>query len=361
MKKIRILHFELDDKPGGIESFILNLYTGIEKSKFDFDIISRKSNPAKAKELEALGARVIKIHSYKNIFSYLKDLKKVLMNNYDIIHLNKNSAAVIFPFFMSSVCSNSKVIVHSHNTSPNGNKLLTLLHYLNRRYIYRISDIHLACSNAAGKWMFGNNGFTIFNNAIDLEKYKYNEKLRNELRKELGLEGKKVIGHIGRFCYQKNHDFLIDIFNELLKAEKDAILLLIGEGELEQEIKDKVKNLGIENKVFFMGRRTDAYRYYQSMDLFLLPSRYEGLPVVGVEAQACGLPCVFSDCVTEEAKILDTTVFVSGGKEKYVKEIINSLQVERKDTSEEMRKAGYDIAIEVRELEKIYCSLIEDK
>lgn len=199
----------------------------------------------------------------------------------------------------------------------------------------------------------------MFNNAIDLDMYKYDEKKRESLRAELGLEEKKVIGHIGRFCYQKNHDLLIDIFNEVLKVEKDASLMLIGEGELEQEVKDKVKKLGIEDKVLFLGRRADAYRYYQAMDLFLLPSRYEGLPVVGVEAQACGLPCVFSDCVTEEAKLLNSTVYVSGGIGEYVEKVVDGLKVKRKDTSKEMREAGYDIKEEAGKLLEFYEGLIK--
>lgn len=183
-------------------------------------------------------------------------------------------------------------------------------------------------------------------------------RLSPKLWKELGLENKKVIGHIGRFCFQKNHNLLIDIFAEVIKREKDAVLILIGEGELENEVKNKVVCLGMEEKVLFLGRRADAYRYYQAMDLFMLPSRYEGLPVVGVEAQASGLPWVMSDVVTSEIKILDSTKFVSGGIDKYVNAVVEGLKVNRKDTSEEMIKAGFDIQTEARKLLEYYESLV---
>lgn len=202
----------------------------------------------------------------------------------------------------------------------------------------------------------------MFNNAIDLSRYSYDPQKAATVRKELGLEDKLVVGHIGRFCYAKNHDFLIDIFNEIHKQRQEAVLLLIGEGELEQDIRNKVKKLGLTDSVRFMGTQKDTSKFYQAMDCFVLPSRYEGLPVVGVEAQAAGVPCVMADVVTPETKILESTAFVSPEEsaENWVKAVLKSVSCyEKRDTCTEMRKAGYDIEAEAQKLTDFYEKLIK--
>lgn len=353
---IRIAQMMTDMNYGGVEMVVMNYYRNIDKRKVQFDFFALEGSTIPQKEeIESLGGRVFVVPKYTHLIQYEKALIKLFKeNNYKIVHSHMNTLSV-FSLFGAKISGVPNRILHNHSTAGKGETKKNIIKYALRPFAKIFPTELCACSNLAGNWIYGKGTkFTVFNNAIDLDKYKYNKDKRNELRKVLELEGKKVIGHIGRFCYQKNHDFLVDIFKEVLKIEKDAVLLLIGEGELEQEVKDKVKNLGIEDKVLFMGRRADAYRYYQVMDLFLLPSRYEGLPVVGVEAQACGLPCVFSSCVTEEAKLLDTTVYVSGGVEEYVKEVIKGLKVKRKDTSEEMREAGYDIKEEAGKLLMFY-------
>ena len=191
---------------------------------------------------------------------------------------------------------------------------------------------------------------TIINNAIDLDKFKYSEKLRKEKRKELGIKDDTlVIGHIGRFVTQKNHTFLIDIFNELHKENKDSLLMLVGQGPLQYEIKEKVKSLGLENSVLFLGQRDDVNRLYQAMDVFCLPSLYEGLPVVGVEAQANGLLCILSDEMTKETKVLNSTVFLSLNKtaSEWANSILNDFKnYKNHDTKDEVSKYGFNIKLE---------------
>ena len=191
-------------------------------------------------------------------------------------------------------------------------------------------------------------GFVV-NNAIDVDKFKYDEKIRKEKRKELNIKDNQlVIGHIGRFVQQKNHEFLIDIFNEIYKQDKNAILLLIGEGPLKEEIQNKVNELGLDKNVKFLGQRSDANELYQAMDAFVLPSLYEGLPVVGVEAQAAGLPCFFSTDMTKETEILDSTKFISlTHKSKYwADKILKEVSLfKRQDTSEEIVDNKFSIKV----------------
>lgn len=167
-----------------------------------------------------------------------------------------------------------------------------------------------ACGKDAGKWMFHNKPFEIIRNGINLKQYRYNEVVRSEYRKKLDVGRRTVIGHIGNFVDQKNHTFLLDAFAELLKMDENYLLLLISEGSLLEEIKEKARVLQIEDNVVFTGKTTVVQHYLQAMDLFVLPSLYEGLPVVLIEAQAAGLPCIVSDRVTKEADLTDSITYI---------------------------------------------------
>ena len=195
---------------------------------------------------------------------------------------------------------------------------------------------------------------------MDLEKYKFDEIERQRTREKYELENKFVIGHVGRFSYQKNHDFLIDVFYEIIKRNPNAMLLLIGYGELEQKIKEKVLRLGLDPNVIFIGKTEDLAKYYNAMDCFVLPSFYEGLPVVGIEAQAFGLPCVFSSEITPETKILDTCSFLSleESADIWAERILQNQNLKRNDNNELIKSAGYDLKEEVRKLTNYYDSLI---
>lgn len=360
---IRIAQMMTDMNYGGVEMVVMNYYRHIDKSKiqFDFFVLEGSSIPQR-EEIESMGGRVFVVPKYTNILQYESAIQKLFNENkYRIVHCHMNTLGV-FAMYGAKKVGVPVRILHNHSTAGKGETKKNIMKYILRPFAKVFPTELCACSKLAGDWIYGKGtSYRVFNNAIDLDKYRYDVEKREELRAELGLKDKKVIGHIGRFCYQKNHSLLVDIFNEVLKAEKNAVLLLIGEGELEDEIKDKVKELGIEKNVVFLGRKADAYRYYQAMDLFLLPSRYEGLPVVGVEAQACGLPCVFSSCVTDEAKLLESTVYVSGEIDEYVEAVVEGLKFERKDTSEEMKKAGFDIKNEAKKLEKMYFALMENR
>lgn len=349
---------------GGVEAVIMNYYRNIDRSKVQFDFIcDEDSTNIPYDEIKKLGGRVIICPPYQKIFEYerfLIDLFK--KNNYKIVHSNINTLS-IFPLRAAKKAGVPIRIAHSHSTTNKKEWKKNLMKQALRPFSKKYATDYFACSELAGRWLFGDKTFeqgkvTIINNAIDLDKFKYDEKVRKEKRKELNINDDiLVVGHIGRFVAQKNHTFLIDIFSELHKKEKNSILLLIGQGPLMNEIKQKVEALGISDSVKFLGQRDDVNELYQVFDVFLLPSLYEGLPVVGVEAQATGNLCILSDSMTQETKVLDTTRFISLNRTyNEWSDIIlrNIVKFNKKNTSDEISKNGFNIKEEAQKIVNFY-------
>ena len=363
-KSIRIAHIIGKWIGGGVEAVVMNYYRHIDKDKIQFDFIcDNDSTNIPYEEIEKLGGKVILVPPYQKIFSYSKELTKIFKENkYKIVHSHINALSV-FPLRIAKKCDVKVRIAHSHSTSNKKEWKKTLIKNILRPFSKVYATDYFACSELAGRWLFGDKTFndkkvTIINNAIDLDKFKYNQEIRNIKRKELGInDDNLVIGHIGRFVAQKNHTFLIDIFNEVVKLNNKAMLLLVGQGPLENEIKEKVKSLNLENNVKFLGQRNDVNKLYQMFDVFLLPSLYEGLPVVGVEAQATGLRCILSDAMTKETKVLKSTKFISleEKEKKWAKEILKKRKgINRKEVRKEIIKSGFDIIKESLKLQNNY-------
>lgn len=349
---------------GGVEAVVMNYYRHIDHSKVQFDFIcDDDSTNIPYDEIEKLGGKVILIPPYQKVFKYQKELRRVLRDGkYKIVHSHINTLSV-FPLYAAKKVGVPVRIAHSHSTTNKKEWKKNLLKQVLRPFSKKYATNYMCCSELAGRWLFGDKAYDegkvyLLNNAIDLDKFKYDKKIRDKKRKELGIkEDTIVIGHIGRFVAQKNHTFLIDIFNQFHKKEKNSILLLAGQGPLQEEIKNKVRELGLDDSVRFLGQRNDANELYQAFDVFLLPSLYEGLPVVGVEAQASGLLCFFSDDMTKETKVLDSTVFMSlsNTSEEWTGEILTNLKdYKRINTKNEVSDNGFDIEIEARKLEKYY-------
>lgn len=352
---------------GGVEAVTINYYRNIDKNKVQLDFIcDEDSTNIPYEEIERMGGKVIIIPSYSKPFKYHKALKRVLKEgNYKIIHSNINTLSV-FSLFAAKCAGVPVRIAHSHSTTNKKEKKKNLMKQILRPFSKVFATDYMCCSELAGRWLFGNKEYDkgnvyLLNNAIDLDKFKYNESLRKKKRKELGIKDDAlVIGHIGRFVAQKNHDFLIDIFNEIHKKNNNSILLLAGQGPLMEDIKNKVKELNLEDSVKFLGQRNDANELYQAFDVFLLPSLYEGLPVVGVEAQAAGLLCYLSDDMTKETKVLDITKFMSlnNTPEEWADNILDDVKkYKRIDTSKEMTAKNFNIKEEAKKLEEYYLNL----
>lgn len=352
---------------GGVESVVMNYYRNIDRSEIQFDFIcDEDSTNIPYDEIESLGGKVILIPPYQKVIKYHKELKRVLKEgNYKIVHSHINTLSV-FSLFAAKCAGVPVRIAHSHSTTNKKEKNKNLMKQLLRPFSKVFATDYMCCSELAGRWLFGDKEYDkgnvyLLNNAIDLDKFKYDEVVRREKRKELNIDDDTlVIGHVGRFVEQKNHRFLIDIFNEVHKQNEKSILLLVGQGPLMEEIKEKVKSLGIEDSVKFLGQRNDVSELYQAFDVFCLPSLYEGLPVVGVEAQATGLLCLFSDDMTKEIKVLESTSFLSleQSAKEWAEILLKSIEnFERKDTTIEFFNNGFDIKMEVKKLIKIYLKL----
>ena len=352
---------------GGTESFAMNYYTHIDRSKIQFDFFVESTSKIIDKEkIESLGGKVVIIPSYTHVFAYIKTLKRLFKDgNYDIVHSNMNALSVF------ALCAAKKAgvkvrIAHSHSTTNKKEHLRNFIKNILRLFSKKYATHYFACSELAGRWLFGDKTFnkgevTVINNAIELEKYKFNEQTRDSLRAKYGLTNQFVIGHIGRFMSQKNHTFLIDIFNEVQKRRSDARLLLIGDGPLYDEIVNKVHTLNLDDKVIFTGVKQNAYDYYNVMDVFVLPSLYEGLPVVGVEAQANGLPIVTSDTVTRDLNIAGGVDYLSLGETAsfWANHIVHlDTQIDRGKYFYKIKNSAFDIKSEAKKLEDKYIMIL---
>lgn len=349
---------------GGVEAVVMNYYKNIDRNKIQFDFICDEDSPnIPYKEIEKLGGRVILVPPYQKIKIYINELVKVLKDgNYKIVHSHINALSV-FPLYAAKKAGVPIRIAHSHSTTNKAEWKKNLMKQALRPFSKMYATDYFCCSKLAGEWLFGKNTFekgkiTLINNAIDVDKFLFDKQDRKNKRKELNInDDTLVIGHIGRFVKQKNHDFLIDIFEEIYKKNNNVLLVLAGDGPDKSKIEEKVKAKGLNDNVKFLGLINDADKLYQAMDVFLLPSLYEGLPVVGVEAQASGLLCILSSAMTKETKVLETTQFISleESAEKWAEIILDSCQnFERKNTKTEIGKNGFDITKEGKKLENKY-------
>lgn len=356
---------------GGVEAVVMNYYRHIDHEKIQFDFIcDEDSTNIPYEEIESLGGKVILIPPYQKLNKYIKELTRILNEgNYKVVHSHINALSV-FSLYCAKKAGIPVRIAHSHSTTNKVEWKKNLLKQMLKPFSKKYATDYFACTEHAGRWLFGDKTFDegkiyLLNNAIDIDKFKYDEKIRKEKRKELGIKDNQiVIGHLGRFVAQKNHTFLIDIFNEIHKKNKDAILVLAGQGPLMDEIKSKVKDLGLTESVKFLGQRTDANELYQAFDIFCLPSIYEGLGLVLIEAQCAGNLCFASTEVPNIAKTTDNLEFIplSASPEDWATEILTNIENhQRKVHINEIKKSGYDIKEEAKKLEKKYKVYLDRK
>lgn len=364
-KPIRVLQIIGDVVGGGVEQVILNYYRHIDRNEVQFDfILHNGALKSYVDNIESLGGKVYKITPYKsNPVKTVLEMYKIMKGNYQIVHSNMNALSV-FPLFAAYLAGVPVRILHNHSTDTKAEPLRTFVKHLLRPFARLFANEYWACSKLAGEWMYGKQAVadgkvTIINNAIDLKQFAFDEAKRNKLRKELGLQDCFVIGHVGRFMKQKNHDFLVDIFAEIVKEQDDVKLLLIGDGPLREQIENKVKTLGLDEKVIFTGVRSDVADLYNAMDVFVLPSFYEGLPVVGVEVQANGLPFLCSSNVTREILISDRIELLKleDGMKTWAEKILAYVNKKRIIASKDISKSGFDIEVEAKKLGERYRKL----
>lgn len=364
---LRVLQIMGIVQNGGVEAIIMNYYKHIDRDKVQFDFVVHKgSNKAYLDTAKSLGAHIYEVTPYTNNFlSFTFEIYRIIKkNHYNIVHSNMNTLSV-FPLF-AAWAANAKIrILHNHTTDNKAEGLRSFIKRFLRPFARLFANHYWACSKLAGEWMYGKSfvdkgKVTIIRNAIDLDKFKFNQAKRNELRNQFGLEGKFVLGHVGRFMKQKNHKFLIDVFDELQKCYPNSVLVLVGDGPLKEEIKNKVNSLGLTDKVLFMGNIDYVADLYSALDVFLLPSLYEGLPVVGIEAQANGVAFLCSDYVTKEIEMSNTINFITidSGVKVWVDSILKIGITHSKNNRNDNLILDYDIILQTKLLELEYIRFI---
>ncbi len=374
MERIKVLHFPIANSKGGITQYVLRNWKFIDKSLFQFDFATMSNTLDFSHELEKDGCKIYYISCYAedDKKKFIAEFKKILIEgNYDIVHLHTKQWKSFLVEQIARKIGVKKVIVHAHSTGidtleEQKRQEEELLHnHVLEHLTEDIATDFWACSWKAAEFIFGNRILSqkikMMKNAIELSKYAYNPQIRGEYRKNLGIaDNEWVIGNVGRFVYPKNQEFLINVFAEICNNDEVSSsryrLLLVGSGEREKEYKRLVRENRIEKTVIFAGQRADVPQLLQAMDMFCLPSRFEGLPISLIEAQMSGLLCVASDSVTEEVNITGNVYYIPLEKEKWVENIlrITKRTKERYDMYEEMAESGYDIETQIKVLEAGY-------
>ena len=370
---IRGLYVLTDIKLQGVTSFVMNYYRCFDHKKINIDFAIHEpideqdialvdevlSNGSRIFEFPRLTSKAILGGEYKKAWETFFEKE----HGYDFIHSHLPNAAMVY--LKSAKKAGIRLrIQHSHNTSGGTNITKKTRNYVMKRSANKHATHYFACSKLAGKYLFGNRAVRdgdviIIPNCININRFLFSLSTRQSTREALCLENSFVIGHVGRITPQKNQEFLIDIFSELYKIDDNAVLLLIGEGEDEVKTRQKAAKLGLESTVRFLGVRSDIPELMQAMDVFLFPSRFEGLGIVLIEAQAAGLPAIASDVVPQEVAVTDLISYMplKEPAKAWAKAALALKGISRVDTSEMLLQGGYDIVSAAKELESLYLSL----
>lgn len=360
---IRVLQVGLGPNPGGIENCIMNHYRHLNREDFQFDFADIYGQGlAYEAEIKELGGEIKTCVNFKKnpLRFYRQFCGLIKEEQYDLIHIHLLSAANILPVLAACKGNKKAVIVHSHNSGIPAGVIRKLLHTCNLPILRRITSNQWACGNQAGLWMWGDNFLSqdIIYNAIDVTKYHRDDAKRAFLRKQIGIKEEEILlGFVGRLEEQKNPLFLMGILYQLVRMKPEVKLIILGDGSLKDKMKETAKKLSVEDKVIFLGVRSDVCQWYSAMDYFLLPSLFEGLPVVAIEAQACGVKCFLSNHITKEADVSGEVTFlpVDKGEEIWAKAIIEAKSSMEVQPSV---KREYQILYGVKQLEEKYRQLV---
>lgn len=362
---------------GGITTMMINIQKHLDKEKVKFDYLVINDGPLPMDDvIRELGSRKlvasandIKFRPFRRIVRIGRIRRVCKEEHVEIVHFNGSDAFILTNIIGAKLGGAKYIVIHSHNGGyGQAKKIIRVMSEICKPFLPLFCDEYLACSNLAAEFLFPKSvikkgKYKVITNGIDISKYEYKPDVRDSVRKELGIEDNFVVIHAGRFSAQKNHKFLIDIFAEVYKKDRSAVLLLFGEGELTENIKKKVEDLGLTDAVRFMGTTNRMHEMWQAADVFLMPSLHEGLPVAGIEAQTSGLPCVFSDTITKEVDISSKSAFLSlnDSAEKWAGTVLSCKGQERINGRDAARAAHYDIQETADTMTEIYLNLGKKK
>ena len=366
-KPIRILQATVSNDKGGLTGYICQNYRLIDKEKIQFDFLTYEDELDFQEEFEDLGATFYKAPSPIRFLAYYGFLKQIRREGgYRAVHFNMSYANFI-PLLAAKLAGYPRIIIHSHSTgldtpSRTVRMIKKGIHRVGKQLIPYLASDYYACSKLAAEWMFPDrimkgNRYEVLYNAIDLPKFRFDPEKRKILREKLEIaDDIFIVGHVGRFTYQKNHEFLTRIFAEIEKKEPKSLLLLVGDGPDRGKIQAQVSAFGLTEKVKFLGQRPDVADLYQVMDVLVLPSRFEGLCIVAIEAQMSALPAVWSEVLTSETRVSDVSTVLSlqQSPQEWAEEILKKKGISRGDNTEILRKAGYDAKEEIKRVAHLY-------
>lgn len=365
---IRVLHSVSIMNRAGIETMLMNYYRCMDRTKVQFDFLTSRSEPGDYdSEIKALGGNIYRSPTLNPLFygRYQRYMKQLFQSDprIKILHAH-NEGMALYALNGAKAFGIANRIAHAHNTQMVKDYKWPLKAFC-KQFLRYSANRFWGCSNRAGVYFFGKKNWAakgfLLHNAIETEKFKFNPAVRQTLRATLSLNSCPLIGMVGRFNPQKNHAKMLGIFAELLKLNAQAKLVFIGEGQLEPKIKKLAKKMGLQQSIIFAGQQSNVEQWYQAMDALVMPSRFEGLPVVGVEAQAAGLPCIFSKAITPEVLLTENAKSLSlrQSNAAWAKAIYALLKAptNRENGAEAVQNAGYDIHLEAKKLEKLYLTM----
>ena len=354
----RVLHVLGDLSVGGVESFIMSIYRRIDRNKIQFDFIVHKlKNDAYREEIERLGGRIFILDrlDFKNPLKYIRDLDEILEKHKEISILHchfRGTEALIL-----KKAKKHGLMTISHNHGPQKySKFKSLIRNIFKKDVIKYSDLNFACSDEVGNEFYGKGNYIKINNGIDLEKYKFDEDIRQNTRRELSLSDKYVLINVGSLSDIKNQEFLIGLMPDLLEKNPYIRLVLVGDGPRKGELKKLSKDLKVKDQVIYLGNSDRINELLMAADIFLFPSKREGLGIAAIEAQASGLNTLLSTNVPRDTGLTSSARFIDLDKDKWIDQILNN-KLGRQDNIDEIRRKGYDISTSADELFKIYINL----
>lgn len=346
----------------GVAAYISNYFINMDKKNIKMTfLVLNEDNRGRYEEIEYNGGEIVELFREKNIINYLKKIDLFFKENkFDIVHCHSPNYGAFFLKYAKKYGIKTRIL-HSHANKSADKLTHAIRNKLIIPFAVKYANEYFACSKEAGDFLFKKKKYTILNNAINLEKFVFSNQTRKEYRKKLNLENKFVIGSFGRLCPQKNQLFSLDILKQIIELKKDAVLLLVGDGDMKEKILSKAKKLNIQDKVIFLGNRNDIDKLYNCLDTFLLPSTYEGLGIVLIEAQANGLNCFTSlDLVPQVANVASLIEYIplKNNPKEWADKIIKKEKInKRKTTTNIIKNKGYDIKTEAKKLEEKYKTL----
>lgn len=313
--------FICDGKKGGVDKYLLNFFKSVAGKDVQIDFLTSVETDSLQKELKQFGSHLYQVPTLKHPKCQYKAVKNLLLSGqYDMCYLNISTAINCIAIIASWKVGIKKRAIHSHSSGSDCSNvirraILKCFHNICKQFLYLFANRYYACSMTAACWMFPKRliragKVDIVYNAVDVDNFTYKPDLRMQIRNSLKIGKELVLGHVGNFCYAKNYPFLLEVFKNVADLNPEAKLLLIGKGAMYSEIEKEVNNYKLQDRVLFLGWRQDIADLYQAMDIFLLPSNFEGLPIVGVEAQSTGVKCIFSDKITREVKLTEEAEFL---------------------------------------------------